>query len=125
MSNTAYVDTNLVGSGKVSKAAILGQQGGIWAQSAGYNVRPLLPLSLRYPADRGVVWDEPDDTQLSQEEQNNLIKIHSDPSNAQANGVRAQGQKFLTIRADDRSVYGKKQVRRASYSPSLESLAES
>ncbi|BGO94852.1 hypothetical protein NBRC10512_002518 [Rhodotorula toruloides] len=84
MSWQAYVDTNLVGSGKVSKAAILGQQGGIWAQSAGYN--------------------------LSQEEQNNLIKIHSDPSNAQANGVRAQGQKFLTIRADDRSVYGKKQA---------------
>ncbi|BGP27019.1 profilin [Rhodotorula toruloides] len=84
MSWQAYVDTNLVGSGKVSKAAILGQQGGVWAQSAGYN--------------------------LSQEEQNNLIKIHSDPGHAQANGVRAQGQKFLTIRADDRSVYGKKQA---------------
>ncbi|KAK4329964.1 Profilin [Rhodotorula toruloides] len=96
MSWQAYVDTNLVGSGKVSKAAILGQQGGIWAQSAGYNDGWPDDVDLR--------------AQLSQEEQNNLIKIHSDPSNAQANGVRAQGQKFLTIRADDRSVYGKKQA---------------
>ena len=34
----AYVDTNLVGSGKVSKAVIIGLQGGIWAASPGYNV---------------------------------------------------------------------------------------
>lgn len=39
MSRAAYVDTNLLGSGKVSKAAILGQQGGVWASSTGYNVR--------------------------------------------------------------------------------------
>lgn len=35
---TAYVDTNLVGTGKVSRAAILGQAGGVWAASGGYNV---------------------------------------------------------------------------------------
>lgn len=34
----AYVDTNLVGSGKVSQAAILGQQGGVWATTGGFNV---------------------------------------------------------------------------------------
>jgi hypothetical protein len=33
-----YVDTNLVGSGKVAKAAILGQQGGVWATSSGFAV---------------------------------------------------------------------------------------
>jgi hypothetical protein len=35
----AYVDTNLVGSGKIAKAAILGLAGGVWASSAGYTVR--------------------------------------------------------------------------------------
>ncbi|GAA6020812.1 hypothetical protein JCM8202_005452 [Rhodotorula sphaerocarpa] len=84
MSWQAYVDTNLVGTGKISRAAILGQQGGVWASSAGYT--------------------------LSTEEQANLCKIHNDPAAAQANGIHAAGQKFLCIRADDRSVYGKKQA---------------
>lgn len=35
----AYVDTNLVGTGKVTRAAIVGLKGGVWAASAGYNVR--------------------------------------------------------------------------------------
>ena len=36
---TAYVDSNLVGTGKIAKAAIIGQQGGVWAATAGYTVR--------------------------------------------------------------------------------------
>lgn len=91
----AYVDTNLVGTGKISRAAILGQQGGVWASSAGYT--------------------------LSTEEQANLCKIHNDPAAAQANGIHAAGQKFLCIRADDRSVYGKKQARISL--PPLEEIA--
>jgi hypothetical protein len=45
---TAYVDDHLIATGKISKAAIVGKQGGIWAQSAGYNVRTELgePLAL-------------------------------------------------------------------------------
>ncbi|GAA5852588.1 hypothetical protein JCM9279_005520 [Rhodotorula babjevae] len=78
------VDSNLLGTGKVNKAAILGQQGGVWAQSQGY--------------------------QLAPEEQSAIIAAFNDPSAAQASGVRAAGTKFLTIRADDRSVYGKKQA---------------
>ncbi|GAA5900430.1 hypothetical protein JCM8208_005359 [Rhodotorula glutinis] len=78
------VDSNLLGTGKVTKAAILGQQGGVWAQSQGYN--------------------------LATEEQNAIVAAFNDPSSAQASGVRAAGTKFLTIRADDRSVYGKKQA---------------
>lgn len=35
----AYVDTNLVGSNKVTRALILGQQGGVWASSPGFEVR--------------------------------------------------------------------------------------
>ncbi|KAI5886500.1 uncharacterized protein SCHCODRAFT_02517651, partial [Schizophyllum commune H4-8] len=34
----AYVDTNLVSTGKIARAAILGLQGGVWAKSAGYEV---------------------------------------------------------------------------------------
>lgn len=33
-----YVDSNLVGTGKVARAAILGQKGGVWAASAGFTV---------------------------------------------------------------------------------------
>ncbi|GAA5866267.1 hypothetical protein JCM8547_007222 [Rhodosporidiobolus lusitaniae] len=82
MSWQTYVDSNLVGTGKISKAAIIGQQGGVWAQSAGYDLSP--------------------------EEQTAFTKIHVDPSTAQASGIRAQGNKFMTLKADDRSVYGKK-----------------
>ncbi|GAA5837968.1 hypothetical protein JCM11251_006813 [Rhodosporidiobolus azoricus] len=82
MSWQTYVDSNLLGTGKITKAAILGQQGGVWAQSAGYA--------------------------LSTEEQSAITKAFSDPSAVQGSGVRAAGQKFLTLRADDRSVYGKK-----------------
>lgn len=39
--HTAYVDDQLIATGKISKAAIIGKQGGIWAQSAGYNVSSL------------------------------------------------------------------------------------
>lgn len=40
---TAYVDSNLVGSGKVAEAAILGLAGGVWASSAGFTVRLVSP----------------------------------------------------------------------------------
>ena len=39
MSWQGYVDTNLVGTGKVSEAAIIGLKGGVWATSPGFNVR--------------------------------------------------------------------------------------
>jgi profilin len=39
MSWQAYVDTNLVGTGKIAKAAIIGQDGSSWACSQGFNVR--------------------------------------------------------------------------------------
>ena len=40
MSWQAYIDTSLLGSGKVSKAAILGHDGNVWAASAGFQPRP-------------------------------------------------------------------------------------
>jgi hypothetical protein len=38
LSIAAYVDNNLLGTGKIAKAAILGAGGGVWAASAGYTV---------------------------------------------------------------------------------------
>jgi profilin len=38
MSWQTYVDTNLVGTGSVTKAAIVGHDGGSWAASAGFAV---------------------------------------------------------------------------------------
>ncbi|GAA6060188.1 hypothetical protein JCM10212_005189 [Sporobolomyces blumeae] len=84
MSWQTYVDSNLLGTGKITNAAILGQAGGVWASSAGYT--------------------------LSTEEQNAILKAFSSPETAQANGIRAAGQKFFTISANERSVYGKKQA---------------
>ncbi|GAA5843324.1 hypothetical protein JCM3766R1_003665 [Sporobolomyces carnicolor] len=84
MSWQAYVDSNLVGTGKIAKAAILGQQGGVWASSPGYSLSP--------------------------EEQSAIVKTFSNPEGAQASGIRAAGQKFFCLSANDRSVYGKKQA---------------
>ncbi|KZT18406.1 profilin [Neolentinus lepideus HHB14362 ss-1] len=82
MSWQAYVDSNLVGTGKVAKAAILGQAGGVWAASPGYT--------------------------LSTEEQSAIVKAFSNPAATQTSGVRLAGQKFFTLQVNDRSIYGKK-----------------
>ncbi|KAJ7267225.1 profilin [Mycena rebaudengoi] len=86
MSWQAYVDTNLVGSGKVAKAAILGRQGGVWATSAGYD--------------------------LSAEEQKAILDAFADEKRelVQASGLRLAGAKFFTVQANpgERSIYGKK-----------------
>ncbi|KAF9028543.1 profilin [Hymenopellis radicata] len=84
MSWQAYVDTNLVGSGKVAKAAIIGQAGGVWAASAGFTLSP--------------------------EEQAAVLKAFDDPTAVQASGIRAAGDKYFTLQANERSVYGKKQA---------------
>lgn len=85
MSWQGYVDTNLVGTGKVSQAAILGLKGGVWATSAGFTISP--------------------------EEQNAIIKGLDDPAPLQASGVYANGKKYLTLQANPRSIYGKAAVR--------------
>eukprot|EP00041_Stephanoeca_diplocostata_P007929 m.113781 g.113781 ORF g.113781 m.113781 type:complete len:132 (-) comp17099_c0_seq1:244-639(-) len=40
MSWQAYIDTSLLGAGTVSKAAIHGKDGNVWATSAGFNITP-------------------------------------------------------------------------------------
>ncbi|EDR09888.1 profilin [Laccaria bicolor S238N-H82] len=84
MSWQAYVDSNLIGSGKVSKAAIIGLKGGVWATSVGFT--------------------------LSTEEQKAIVDGFKNPDAILASGVRLGGQKFFAVRADQRSIYGKKQL---------------
>ncbi|KAI0311913.1 profilin [Amylostereum chailletii] len=84
MSWQTYVDSNLVGSGKIARGAILGLSGGVWASSPGYT--------------------------LSADEQKAVVNAFKDPAAVQASGFRLAGQKFFALQANDRSVYGKKQA---------------
>ncbi|PFH49481.1 hypothetical protein AMATHDRAFT_63180 [Amanita thiersii Skay4041] len=84
MSWQAYVDTNLVGSGKVSKAAILGLKGGVWATSAGFTLSP--------------------------EEQKALLTAHTNEAQTQASGLKLAGEKYFTLSVNPRSIYLKKQA---------------
>jgi len=82
MSWQAYVDDNLVGSKKISRAAILGLQGGVWAISPGWSLSP--------------------------EEQTAAIKACDNREQTQASGIRLAGVKYFTLQATDKQVYGKK-----------------
>jgi profilin len=82
MSWQTYVDSNLVGSKAVSKAAIFGHDGSKWAASAGFNV--------------------------TADEAKKLVAGFKDANSVRSNGVFLNGVKYLTLRADDRSIYGKK-----------------
>ncbi|CAG8075005.1 unnamed protein product [Penicillium salamii] len=79
----SYVDSSLMGSGQFDKAGILAVDfSGLSAASAGFA--------------------------LSQEEINSLISAYTSSDNAFANGFSIAGEKFVTIKADERSLYGKK-----------------
>jgi len=84
MSWQTYVDENLLGSAKVSKAAIIGLKGGVWASSSGYT--------------------------LSTQEQKDIVDGFSHPDKVQASGVRLAGQKFFALQANGDVIYGKKQA---------------
>ncbi|KAI3657905.1 hypothetical protein MP638_003542 [Amoeboaphelidium occidentale] len=82
MSWQQYVDGNLVGTGKITKAAIHGLDGNPWATTAGFTVKP--------------------------DEAKTLVKAFSDASGIRASGLLIGGEKFIALRADDRSIYAKK-----------------
>jgi len=82
MSWQAYVDTNLVGSGYIDKAIIIGHDGTAWASSK--------------------------DFALKGDEAKKLIAGFTDGNSLRANGLYIAGEKYLTIKADERSIYGKK-----------------
>ena len=82
MSWQAYVDTNLVGTGKLSQASIIGHDGSVWATSAGFAV--------------------------SGPEGKKIVGAFTNPSDIISTGIHLQGNKYLALRYDDRSLYGKK-----------------
>lgn len=96
-----------MGTGKIAKAAILGQQGGVWATSAGFNVR------LFYALDHVCIeltWFYA--PQLEREEQSAILAALSNSESALASGLRLEKQKYFVLRSDGRSIYGKKAVSR-------------
>lgn len=108
---TAYVDTNLVGSGKISKAAIIGLQGGVWASSPGYEVRTK-SCTLRQDINLIACFRDRDlFLQISPGEQAAIITALKNSEEATAKGVRLADQKFFVLQADAEKIYGKKQVR--------------
>ncbi|KAI7847348.1 profilin [Circinella umbellata] len=82
MSWQAYVDTNLVGTGQVSQAAIFGLNGSQWAASPSF--------------------------QVSATEVQEIISGFNNSDHILSSGVHVAGIKYLTLRADDRSIYAKK-----------------
>ncbi|KAJ5219578.1 hypothetical protein N7468_008782 [Penicillium chermesinum] len=78
-----YVDSSLMGSGQFDKAGILAADfSGLEAKSPTF--------------------------ELSQEDINSLAAAFTSDATAFANGFSIGGEKFLCIRADARSLYGKK-----------------
>lgn len=83
MSWDAYVSDHLVGSGKLTEAAIIGLEGGVWATSPSLSIRP--------------------------DEEAALIKAYkSGPDQLQEHGIHIGGTKYMFLRPVDNSFYGKK-----------------
>ncbi|RIB28627.1 profilin [Gigaspora rosea] len=81
MSWQTYIDSNLVGTGKISQAAIYGHDGTLWASSANFN-----------PAT---------------EEIKNIILSFDDATKIQENGIRCNGTKYYALSHDDKTIHGK------------------
>lgn len=79
---------SLVGTGNLDKAAIFNTDGNsVWATSAGFTVSP--------------------------QEMQEVVAAYKDPGKdgvkqVQASGLHIAGERFVVLKADDRSVYGKK-----------------
>ncbi|KAI9206988.1 profilin [Polychytrium aggregatum] len=83
MSWQTYVDTNMVGTGKISRGAIHGHDGSVWATSPGFSVHL--------------------------NEVKAILKAYQDPSEVRANGLLVNDVKYIVLRVvDDRSLYAKK-----------------
>uniref|UniRef100_A0A6B2LSA1 Profilin n=1 Tax=Arcella intermedia TaxID=1963864 RepID=A0A6B2LSA1_9EUKA len=77
-----YVDKCLIGSRKVSKASIFSPSGALWATSSNFNI--------------------------TYSEIKNLIQGFNDPAELRQYGLFLDHHKYLILRADDRSIYAKK-----------------
>uniref|UniRef100_A0A7E4W714 Profilin n=1 Tax=Panagrellus redivivus TaxID=6233 RepID=A0A7E4W714_PANRE len=82
MSWQALVDDNLLGTGNVSKAAILGFDGSVWAKSANFK--------------------------LDASEAATAAKAFAQKDALLGSGLRFEGEKFFVLNADDERIIGKK-----------------
>jgi len=82
MSWQSYVDQSLLSTGKVSKAAIHGHDGNVWATSTGFAV--------------------------TQDEVKKIVEAYKDPTGIQANGLFLAGVKYTYLRSMDNEIYCKK-----------------
>lgn len=77
----SYVDDNLIGSGKFSRAAVIGLAGGQWAASDGFT--------------------------LSDAEQRSIVTGFSDPVQIQSSGFRLGGVKYSVVSCEPLRIYAK------------------
>ncbi|RIA99111.1 profilin [Glomus cerebriforme] len=82
MSWQAYVDNQLLGTGKIAQAAIYGHNGSLWATSPGFS--------------------------LNNEEITTLVEAFDDAEKIQANGIYANGVKYFALSHDKTNIHGKK-----------------
>ncbi|KAI6244127.1 Profilin [Aphelenchoides fujianensis] len=82
MSWDGMVSDNLVGTGQVSKGAICGLDGSIWARSPNFNLDPAEAAAA--------------------------AKGFNDPGSLFAGGLRFEGEKYLVLQADPTRIMGKK-----------------
>lgn len=81
MSWQSYVESNLLGTKKINAAGIYGHDKSTWATSAGFQVSP--------------------------QELEKLYAAFKDASGIRAGGLYMSGKKYIALKCDDRSVYGK------------------
>lgn len=85
LTNTSNPNS-LVGTGNVDRAAIFNNEGNsVWATSAGFTVSP-----------------------TEMQEVVAAYKDSGDVKQVQSTGLHIAGERFIVIKADDRSIYGKK-----------------
>jgi len=82
MSWKSYVDDQLVGTKNIAKGALLGHDGNTWATSDGFTVTPSEGAAV--------------------------AALFNNPPNAFSTGISVAGVKYLALKADNRSIYGKK-----------------
>ncbi|RDD38467.1 Profilin-2 [Trichoplax sp. H2] len=84
MSWQTYIDSNLLGTGKVTQAAICGLDGNLWAYSKGFQPTPAEATAI-------------------------IKGIQSDSSVLAASGIKVNGTKYMFLQAiKDEFAYGKK-----------------
>jgi profilin len=87
----AYVDDQLVGTGKIAAAAIIGHDGSIWAKSPGFYVTYRLILFFSYYSSIFSFF-RPDEGQAI------VTLFRNNPSKVFSSGVTVNGIKYMGIK---------------------------